>query len=275
MKNQMMVLLLIIGSSLNANSQGLKTNTLTLQWGLGNLKRQDVNFSPMINNSWSVLNIGLMYEHTGKLYQRASARFGSYSAFSNESFDYYSFITDEWETTQPNSHNILDLDYVLGFNIYSKDKVSVTIGPKARNLLNVGEYVYADTGTGYYNFAFGVDFWGRVNYSLAPKHTLAAEISLPVFAWVTRSPYLGQDDEYFSDVASNKVFETIGNYIKRSTLQSWGKFQRIDFQVNYSYALSNKWNLTADYMLHMNFSSIPDSYTSIENTLLIGAQLKF
>ena len=276
MKTTEITVILLCLWSMSGYSQEIKTNSLTLNWGVGSLQRQDINFSPFNIKSWSGLNLGLVYEHSGKQYHRVYSRFGGYTGFYEGSFTYDTYIDEELRQveTLPHSFNILDLNYTLGFKVKSTDKVEVLVGGQVRNLLNVGDYEYGDSGIGFYNFAFGIDAWTGVKYKLSEKHTLGAELSLPLFSWVTRSPYLGQNDEYFADVAKNKVFDSIGNYIRRGELQSWGGFQRVDFQINYSYLLSDRWSLKATYNLNMNFSKIPQSYTSIENVLMFGAQIK-
>ena len=275
MKTTKIILLLLFLWTFNGYSQDAKTNSLTLNWGVGNLHRQDVNFSPFIHKSWSGLNLGLVYEHTGKQYHRVYSRFGRYTAFHEGPFTYNTEEKGELKQveTLPHSFNMLDLNYTLGFKVMSSEKVTILLGGQARNLLNIGDYEYGNSGIGFYNFAFGIDVWSSAKYKLSDKHSLGAELSLPIFSWVTRSPYLGQDDQYFRDVAKNKVFDSIGNYLRRGELQSWGGFQRVDFQMNYTYALSEKWNLKATYSLNMNFSKTPQSYTSIENVLMIGAQI--
>jgi hypothetical protein len=250
-----------------------KTNAISLSYGIGKLKRQDVNFSPFIFYPTSSLNVSFAYEHTGKVFQRVYTRFGNYSD-SSEPFNYLSDIEGQVGTL-PHTFSILDLNYTLGFKAISNDKLTLLVGGQLRNQLNVGDYNYGESGIGYYNFAFGLDLWSGLDYRLAKKHHIGAELSLPVVSWVTRSPYLGQDDQYFENVAKNKTFDSIGNYIADGELQSWGSFQRFDFQVKYRYAISDKWSLKASYNLSMNFSNIPQSYTSIENLVLFGAQLNF
>lgn len=273
MKTTKITLLLLCIWSFNGYSQDGKTNSLTLNWGVGNLHRQDINFSPFIHKSWSALNVGLTYEHTGKQYHRVYSRFGRYTAFHKDEFTYLPFREEGSISTLPHIFMILDLNYTLGFDVISNKKLSLLVGGQVRNLLNIGDYEYADSGIGFYNFAFGIDVWTGLDFAITNKHSLGAELSLPLFSWVTRSPYLGQDDQYFRDVAKNKVFDSIGNYIRRGELQSWGGFQRVDFQMKYAYALSEKWNLKATYSLGMNFSKSPQSYSSIENVLMIGAQI--
>mgnify|MGYP001816255205 FL=1 len=40
----------------------VKVNSLSLNWGMGNIKRQDFTISPFTHTDWSPLNVQLVYE---------------------------------------------------------------------------------------------------------------------------------------------------------------------------------------------------------------------
>ena len=176
--------------------------------------------------------------------------------------------------TIPHNFNILDLDYSIGFRASSNSQSELVVGPKVRNLLNQGNFEYGPSGIGYYYFTFGLDFWARYQYRVGDDHLLNAELSLPVLAWVARSPYLGQDSNYINNSSPLSSLAIVGNYIKDGALQSWGKFQRVDLKLGYTYEVNSRLNLQADYNLNFNKTDVPSGYTSIENYLLIGAILK-
>jgi hypothetical protein len=257
-------------------AQDEKTNALALSWGVGNLQRQDIRFSPFVFKPWSAFNLGLSYEHTGKQFHRVYARFGWYKAMIGEPFKYTDTIEDpplETETL-PHNFNILDLDYTLGFTTLRTAKTELLIGGKVRNLINQGPYEYGPSSIGAYNFFFGIDAWSAYRYKINDKHSLKAEISLPLFAWVASSPYLGQDSEYIMNSSSVSTMNILGSYIAAGEMQSWGTFQRVDFQLGYIYQLSERWKLKAEYNLDFCSMNQPQPYTSIENLFLFSAQIK-
>ena len=273
--------ILILGITLllyqsNSYAQSEKTNYLGLHWGVGNLQRQDIRFSPFIFKPWSAFNLGLSYEHTGKQFHRVYARFGWYKAMVGEPFKFIDTIEDppiETETL-PHNFNILDLDYTLGFSLKKSAKSAFWLGGKMRNLINQGPYEYGPSAIGSYNFNFSLDVWSGYSYSFSDKHSLKAELSLPFITWVASSPYLGQDSNYINNSSSLSVMKILGRYIADGELQSWGTIQRVDLQLGYKYRLSERWIMKAEYNLHFNTSNRPQPFTSIENVLLLGAQIK-
>lgn len=258
------------------SGQELKTNKIEVLWGVGNLQRQDINFSPFIHKSWSFFNPGIRYEHQGKQYHRVYARFGWYKSMIGKPFTYNSQLSDTWEPveTQPHNFNILDLNYALGFYAVKSDKSTLALGPQIRNLLNQGPYAYGETEIGAYNFSFGIDFWARYEHFISSKHMISAELSLPLLAWVAESPYLGQDGQYMMDSMPFSTFKIIGNYISRGKIESWNDFQRVDLQLGYAYTVNDRWNLLAEYKLNVSHSATPSYFSSIENVFLFGAALK-
>ena len=257
-------------------AQDAKTNLLGIHWGTGNLQRQDIRFSPFIHKPWSAFNLGLSYEHTGKQFHRVYARFGWYKSMIGEPYAYTNTIEDppKQVETLPHNFNILDLDYTLGFSLKKSAKSAFWLGGKMRNLINQGPYEYGPSAIGSYNFNFSLDVWSGYSYSFSDKHSLKAELSLPLITWVASSPYLGQDSNYINNSSSLSVMKILGRYIADGELQSWGTIQRVDLQLGYKYRLSERWIMKAEYNLHFNTSNTPQPFTSIENVLLLGAQIK-
>ena len=271
----LLLIYMVVIPDLQAQTE--KTNKLGLHWGIGHLQRQDINFSPFIYNPTTAFNLGFTYEHKGKHFHRVYSRFGRYKDwFNGQAYDYSVDWSGEWESVEllPNSFNILDLNYAFGVEMISKNNLSILLGGQARNLLNQGVYDYGNHGIGYYNFSFGIDVWSGLNYIISDKHSIGAELSLPIIAWVTKSPYLGQDDEFFDNNRDTNTFNILGNYIKSGRIESWGQTQRIDLQLVYSYKLGERWALNGRYALNMNTFNSPNRYRSVEHILLIGAEIK-
>ena len=219
----------------NLMGQTAKTKRLGLHWGVGNLQRQDIRFSPFVHKPWSAFNLGLSYEHQGEQFHRVYARFGWYKAMVGKPYSYVNTIENppqEYETL-PHNFNILDLDYTLGFSIDKTSKAELFLGGKVRNLINQGPYDYGNSAVGAYNFSFGLDLWSGFHYKISKKHLVKAELSIPVITWVAASPYLGQNDEYIMNSSSLSTMKIVGSYISAGEIQSWGKLQRIDFQAGY------------------------------------------
>ena len=169
----------------------------------------------------------------------------------------------------------MDINYALGKNVLEKGKWKLALGGKARNRLMASDCLFGNAGSFGYYFSFGLDRWTKINFDLNEKHHFIANVALPVFSYNTRSPYMSQNDEYFSDAYSHKPLKSAINYVKRGELQSWGKAQSFDFDISYYYSLSEKWELGGKYMLLMDFNQYPTKFSQIENVIYLSAKLKF
>ena len=47
--------------------EDVKVNSLSLNWGMGELMRQDLTFSPFVHKDWSPINVQLAYERSQKM----------------------------------------------------------------------------------------------------------------------------------------------------------------------------------------------------------------
>ncbi len=273
MKKIVLLVLALSGSALSA--QELKPNSLQLNWGLGQLMRQDLNFSPLIHQKWSALNFGLIYERSGRLEQMALVKFGQYQPQAGESYDYQATFNTETRTALPHSFTMLDLQYGLGKKVLERNHFSLSTGLKSRNRLWSSSYQFGDSGSFGYYFSFGLDLWLKAKYQLNDKSELSGNVGLALFSYNCRNPYLSQDDWYFEDNLEHRGLRSFLNYINDGELQSWGSSQVFDFDISYYYRLSPKWQLGASYWLSLNFNQSPTPLNSVENLIYLVGKYNF
>ncbi len=266
-----LMLFLNLGDS---TAQEENYNSLSLNWGYGNLMRQDLNFSKMIHNDWSPINFLIAYDRSKKLEQQAVLKFSNYKPIVGEQFDFY-YYDGKMETALPHSMHIADINYALGKKILKKNRWDLVVGGKLQNRFMASDYIFGNASSFSYYFSFGLNVWSKIEFELNQKHRFITNIALPLFAYATRSPYLSVDDQYLVDNYDHKALKAVGNFIKRGDFQSWGSSQSFDFDLTYYYALSEKWDIGLKYLLSMNFTQTPTSFTSIENVFYLSANLKF
>ena len=114
-----------------------------------------------------------------------------------------------------------------------------------------------------------------MQFDLNEKHHFKSNVSLPLFSYIYRDPYLAQDDEFFENIYSHKGLKELGARIKDGQLQSWGSSQSFDFDLSYGYALNEKWEIGCMYLLSMNLNQIPTKFTQIENVIYVSGTFKF
>lgn len=270
------ILFLIATGLISLKAQDRPFNSVQLDWGYGHLLRQDLSFSPMIHRKWSPVNFHAAYERkAAKMTSILDARFSLYKPSLTEPFEFYREDPDDLVSSYPHSLKQLDLTYSFLFPIYKTDKLELLLGGRQRNRLVASDYLYAISSSFSYYFSFGIDLSFHVIYDLGEKNRLGAGLNATVFAFNSRSPYLGLDDQYLEDNYSHSGFKAFINYVGHARLQSYGVAQDLDLTAFYERILSDKWSLIGSYYLALNFNQSPTTYASVCNVILIGAKVKF
>lgn len=251
-----------------------KVNSLSLNWGMGKIMRQDLTISPFVHSEWSPLNLLLVYERSKKLEQQASLKFGQYSPRIGEEFTYYSFYNGE-QIAEPHYFTMIDIHYALGLSVMKKGKWKLVLGGKSKNQFYASTYNFGPSGPSPLYIAFGLNLWLNLKYDLSEKHHLKSNLSLPLFSYIYRDPYLAQDDEFFRNLYSHKPLKELTDRIKDGELESWGTSQSFDFDISYVYVLHEKWDVGCTYRLSMDFNQSPTKFSQIENVILFSGKFKF
>ena len=279
MKRISIVLSAIFLSSLSlwAQSAQESSSSLRLNWGMGKIKTQDLIYTPVLHEEWSPFNLAVTYSHSHRLVHRVYVKFSRYTPSVVEPYTFYWDTPDELSTTGTHQFNILDLNYSLGRPVLSGNKLSLVLGAGSRNRLHQSSYGYGPdwlSHFGYY-FSFGLDIWSQMSCAIGNSSRLSMNLALPLFAYITRSPYMGQNDDYFENAFSHKPIPTLMAYIKDGEFQSWGQSKSLDFDLSYEYGISEKWSLGATYWLSMNFNSYPVPFRSVEQIISLSATFNF
>jgi len=266
-------LLIFLAAAMMAQDD-VKVNALSLNWGMGNIKRQDFTITPFTHSDWSPLNVQLVYERSKKLEQQASLKFGQYSPRIGEEYTYYSFYNGE-EIAEPHYFTMIDINYALGLSVVEKGKWKFVVGGKSKNQFYSSTYNFGPSGPSPLYIAFGLDLWLNMKFELSEKHHFKSNVSLPLFAYIYRDPYLAQDDEFFQNLISHKPLKELAERIKDGELESWGSSQSFDFDLSYAYVINEKWNMGCTYRLSMDFNQTPTNFSQVENVIYISGTFKF
>lgn len=273
---KVIILLLVALSHCVLMAQQAVSKSIQLNMGIGHLVRQDLSFSPMIHRKWSPVNLQFGYERkTDKMVQHIQAGFNMYKPSIGKPFEYYRDNPENVLTSYRHSFKQVELNYRFLFPAISGDKFNFSFGGRQRNRLVASDYMYAITSSFAYYFSFGLDASFQLNYRIDEKNRISANLNTSIFAFNTRSPYLGIDDQYLEDNYSHNGFKAFLNYIGNGQMQTWDKAQDMDLSVTYEKRISDRWSLIATYYLATNFNQSPTNYNSIQNTLFVGGKLKF
>lgn len=274
MKNTSFIMLMLIAScGLFAQESAVKS--LQFSWGLGKIHRQDLTFSPMTHKDVSRMNFSLSYQRSKKLEHIALIRFGAYNPQLRMPFSYNTTFNTHTRTSFPHLFSMIDLQYGIGKRVVDNNNLTASLGAKSKNRLWFSSYNYGESGTSGYYINFGLDLWMKFDYTFNEENRLQVNIGLPLLAYIYRSPYLGQDDNYFEDNLSHNGIKSFLNHLKRGSLQSWGSSQSLDIDMALYRTVSKKWDVGVSYLFSLNKNQSPTHLTSIENVFSLTANLKF
>ena len=272
MKRIHLILAVLFISSTLLTAQDDKSKSLGVYLGAGNLKKQDLIFSPFVASDWSMQNVLLEYEKNAKTNQKIRLRVGQFYDYIGASYTYYDRGREE--SNWPHSFTNLDLNYSLSKSIVKSENWTVSLGGRVRNRFQIANFNFGNDGQFSYNLASGLDATASVDYAFE-KHSLSVEIALPIFSFQARSPYTSQDDHYLERITVHGDLKIFAEHLKTYTFQTWNTSQVADLQLGYKYSLNSHWDLGIDYLFVLNRHTSPVLYTSIENIVYLGTTFKF
>jgi len=269
-----LIIFTLVFSAACLNAQNGVQKSLGVSWGLSNIQRQDLIFSPMIHRDWSPVNTVIDYHRTGKAEQHLMAKFASYRASIVEPYEYLSFYNGN-ETTVPQQFTVLDLNYDLGFPLVKNDRLQLLMGGRSANRLLPSGYSFGNLQSFGYYFSFGLDLWSRLQFHLGNRNRLSATLALPLLAYNARSSYLWHTDPYLMWNYSHNGLKAFGNYLTHGELQSWGKARGIDLDLQYLHTVNDRWDLGLRYLYSYRYNSDPNRFGQLENGIYFSGRYKF
>ncbi len=248
-------------------------NNLSLRLGAGHIARQDLVFSPFIHKDFTPLNVGLEYTRNAHFHQRIQLRFASFDPMLTNSFKYTE--NGETEVASPHFFSLVDLDYAFGKEIPITEKSSLTVGTLLVTDVQVLNYAYGRIGSfGYYaNFGLGV-FLAK-EYDLSEKSGVSVRLALPIIHWLSRSPYLVNDDQFIENISSHANTKTFLAFVEDGKFATLNTLQTFDLEAQYTHRLNKRWDIGVGYFFEFIHSKEPRSLISYRNSIFASANLKF
>jgi hypothetical protein len=184
-------------------------------------------------------------------------------------------VHGEPNTAYPHSFTLIDVDYQLGNNIKEIQNATITAGGLFATDIHAMNYVYGRVSNFGYVASFGLGVFGTYERLIKVKSKLAATLKLPLVAWLARSPYLVNDDEFIENISSHSGFKTFTAYVGDGQLATWNKIQTLDLELKYESDLSERWELGAAYLFEFIHSSQYRNLLSFRHSLNFSATFKF
>ncbi|AFM02608.1 hypothetical protein Fleli_0106 [Bernardetia litoralis DSM 6794] len=241
----------------SSQKSSFKKNTIGMQAGYTQSYIKDLNYSPL-NYSAQGFNIGLSYERITK----KENLFFLKTDFSSSTLSHK--ISDKFDADRYLVN--LEIGYLKNIHL-SNEKLNLKIGGSYHSYIDATFFDGIEAIT--FFTLHGVDISTRFSYQISSKKRLTTSLSVPVFGLLVRPPYTGWDKFIIeSQDTPAKVFF-------RGDLASINKYVALNWNLNYSYSLSPKWNLSAQYQLRYYKTKELDLAKYLTNQLSFGANFKF
>lgn len=274
MKHFLITTAFILSLHMNSYLQAQdKANSIQLQIGLSHIATQDLVFSPFTHKDLSPINIGIRYQRQNKYYQNFHLRFSSLKPSLTNPYEFLN--NNEIKQTSPHFFTLIDLDYWIGKEFCATEKSTTKIGFAFNADIQALNYVYGRFGSfGYYS-TFGLGGFVSHSYSINDKNKITGQIALPIFSWLARSPYLVNDDEFIENTSSHSGIKSFFAFIGDGNFTTLNNLQTVDFRLNYTYKLNDRWELGADYLFEFIHSKEPRNLLSNRNSIFFNTTFKF
>ncbi|HEX8529791.1 MAG TPA: hypothetical protein VF646_07200, partial [Cytophagales bacterium] len=216
-------------------------------------------------------NLGLTYERTGeKAKNTAVLLFDRYTPAAHPG---YTYTRDgRQEQIFPTFTTVVSLRYGHARRFGNG---SWFAGLLSDNQVAAGEQGYGAAATFHYLGAFSVSPWLGYDRSLTDRLHLSLQTWVPLVAWVTRSPYALNDDQYMRDNANHKGVPTFFNYVAGGRLQTLNHWRKINFTADATYSLSPRIGVVVSYQAEALRLTQPRTLTSYQQYFNTGFQFSF
>lgn len=140
-----------------------------------------------------------------------------------------------------------------------RERLALRLGPALDFDIQKLEYVHSPSSLGGYHGVFALDARAELELRLdtSARHRLRVGASVPVFAWVARSPYAINDDAQVYANVDHNGFKTFFRYIAGGQLQSWNRLQAVRLELRYDLRLHTHVALSAGLHARILANSVP------------------
>ncbi len=115
----------------------------------------------------------------------------------------------------------------------------------------------------------GLSIQTNIFYKIKPKHNIETALSIPVFQVLVRPPYNGIDNFITSN--QDNTFKLI--FTGKPT--SLNKYFAINWETNYKYEISKRFDLKLSYTLNYERVFETHKFIQLQNQISIGINFKF
>lgn len=268
-------MVIVFPVALFAQDTAKASNKVSLQYGLHQLSRQDELFSPMIYQDVSFQNIAALYANeNSRRWHTAEVFYSGYAARWHDDYTYLTGAEEKEQTTAPTFITVAGMRYSYLKKMKVTEQGSWSVGGISDNQINAVDNVYGAFSTFGYLGQFSLSPMVRKQF-IEGKHEVLVDAFIPILSWVSRSPYALNDDEFIKNNADHNGFKTVFRYIGDGNIQTINRLQKLNLDADYSYRLSDKWQLGVVYRMEFLRSAKPKPLIAVRNNFNVKISFEF
>jgi len=233
----------------------IRKNSIDLQFGSGLGYLKDLNYSPLNYSSGGlVVNSGYQryLKNDNRLFFSADFQFGELNT-----------AVSEFNTTDHYNIN-LELGFLKNISINSS-KIKSWLGGQYHAYFDI--VFYDDELAITFYGLHSLDLSGSISWDITSKQALSSTISLPVFGLLIRPPWTGWDMYIIEHEAYPLFF--------RGKWTSLNDFFAFNWNIQYRYTISPRWDLTAKYLFRYYRTDELETAIIPSNQFTIGTRFSF
>jgi hypothetical protein len=271
MKIIKLVIPMLIGITFSANAQR-NQNLISLSAGSSILAKQDLIYSPFVHSDRSLVNYGMGFQRDKKYFQYFNSGFTVNKAQVGELVE----MDMEDHSHMIHPHEFLNITATYGFGKSLKETpvYKEWIGGAAKVDLQASFYNFALSNMFGYFINQSANIWYRRSYNIG-KHSLTGHVELPLVSWMSRPPYLAEDDEFVENISSHNSYRILLSFVEDGKFATWNKLQKVNLNIEYMYPISKRFNIGAIYNFDFIHTRQPRSYISYQHKFNLATSYKF
>lgn len=231
---------------------------LTAGYNFGVFK--DLNYSPLQYSSNGLL-YGLNYKKTNK---QSGNIFLAQLEFNADTVQTMTSKEFGANTIQGN----LGLGYLKNIKLSKSDKWNVAVGGKYNFFIQYLDY--KDQAAYSFLANHSIDVMGLVKYDFNAKHSLSAQLSLPLVSLIVRPPYNGSDEELTHNNDNHPLKVITDGYVG-----TVNKLFAYDLKLRYDYQFSDRFSANVTYLNRYQNVNDSNSLVQMQHQISTGLSLKF
>lgn len=239
----------------------------SITYGISSLRHQDMVYTPIVHGNSSLHSYRMKYE------RHARTRFFVELSFTaNASLPWGEGMIemdDHHHGAFP--HEFLNLT-LTGGHAYPLPSLS-----GSQFVSYLGWAVQFDVQANYYQFILSEMFGYYINNSMniwyefernwTNGHQAQIKATIPVLSWMSRPPYLAEDDTFLKNISSHRPSAIVLSFINDGRLVTLDSLQKLTLEFNYRYKVTPQLAIGALYQGDIVHTNLPKPYLSVRNQL--------